>query len=821
MSFPIISGPRSWSPKRHQSAESAHASQSFRRNSHGRNLWIRDKDPQSGQSISSFTRQNRRSGPSLPRYKNNTTFESSLASKWNSKMKKRGSDARKLAGGVTPRDGRSSKKSKPYLPKSNSPQSTLQKTSLSPRSAGSAVMRRVISQRSRLAAKVRVNGKLEHQRSGNATVQRGIEYSNGQIDLPNELFAGGFGGLDGDFIPCWNQTAERAIRRGASPLHSDSQVDRLVKRPEVASVASGATSEVKSTKTPSPSDDIGYRETSLPNSPWFTPPPPSFPLLSLDTFTLHLHRELLILSTFTASTPAEARARSDAVSRLDTVVRRRFKGAARVQVFGSVATGLEVVASDVDTVVMVGGETAVKGELSLSDRGCLTTRKRKRQGSSDSQYDLSEIIDISDSDYESDSTSQATKQLTQGAQSKQLSRISHALRTEQTAHARWERDRLCDNGHKRQKIALKESRQRSGRISGRQLEEDNDAMSGEPVLTAMQTSINLITRARVPVLKYVDAVSGYEVDTTYQRFEGLRTAKWAKKLVESDWRIRPLVVAVKEILRARQLGEVFSGGLGGYALLCMVLGFLRLQHIFYPLNDTELNRPLSTNVPLYPAHPSDDLGLLFTRFLLFFGPTHIARSEGSPTWQFDTAVLCPGRTQEEARVCSKSEMRGVMEGSAGEWRAWKLSIQVNAVLRYDTPFSLTMATQDPFNPANDITRGTTRVNSIRDAFGDAYLTARKRVEWLSGRDMGARKRKQFSGRDSPSLLEDSVEIPLNSTAMRRRRRIQQIYGKAIDRIAPFSMLSQKVDTGQFRTTEVARHKFETLDSQHTEHVTYM
>jgi non-canonical poly(A) RNA polymerase PAPD5/7 len=87
--------------------------------------------------------------------------------------------------------------------------------------------------------------------------------------------------------------------------------------------------------------------------------------------------------------------------------------------------------------------------------------------------------------------------------------------------------------------------------------------------------IQVIARARVPIAKYTDAASGLAIDAALDGGSGgppaaAAAAAWLRALPA----LRPLLTVLKTVLHQRELAEVYTGGLGSYALLVMVAAFL-------------------------------------------------------------------------------------------------------------------------------------------------------------------------------------------------------------------------------------------------------
>ncbi|TPX48283.1 hypothetical protein SeMB42_g02676 [Synchytrium endobioticum] len=89
------------------------------------------------------------------------------------------------------------------------------------------------------------------------------------------------------------------------------------------------------------------------------------------------------------------------------------------------------------------------------------------------------------------------------------------------------------------------------------------------------TETSLILTAKVPIIKFTDALTGLSVDVSLNE-PILRDADWAAQTNKEDFRILPLVLVLKLLLRNLRLGNPSEGGLAGFALNNMVVAFLRL-----------------------------------------------------------------------------------------------------------------------------------------------------------------------------------------------------------------------------------------------------
>lgn len=94
---------------------------------------------------------------------------------------------------------------------------------------------------------------------------------------------------------------------------------------------------------------------------------------------------------------------------------------------------------------------------------------------------------------------------------------------------------------------------------------------------AVPYSVDAIVHARVPILKFVDRLTGLRVDLSFDNESGL-VANDTFQLWKSEYPEMPLIVSVvKQFLLIRGLSEVPTGGLGGYSVTCLVISLL--QHL--------------------------------------------------------------------------------------------------------------------------------------------------------------------------------------------------------------------------------------------------
>lgn len=186
-----------------------------------------------------------------------------------------------------------------------------------------------------------------------------------------------------------------------------------------------------------------------------------------------------------------------------------------------------------------------------------------------------------------------------------------------------------------------------------------------------------IAKAKVPIIKFVDPRTRIHIDVSFERTNGLTAAKLIIEWIRTTPGLRELVLVVKQFLASRRLNEVHTGGLGGFAIICLVYAFLKL----HPRLATSSIDPL------------ENLGVLLIEFLELygynFGYDNVALAFTTPA---------PGsKTPPQPMYIPKS---------------------ANASLLNRSMFALSI--QDPHDPLNNITRGTYNLRDIKRAFGGAF-----------------------------------------------------------------------------------------------------
>ncbi|XP_066149697.1 poly(A) RNA polymerase gld-2 homolog A-like isoform X1 [Euwallacea fornicatus] len=81
--------------------------------------------------------------------------------------------------------------------------------------------------------------------------------------------------------------------------------------------------------------------------------------------------------------------------------------------------------------------------------------------------------------------------------------------------------------------------------------------------------------ARIPILKLMDDVSGFEIDLNYNNTVGLHNTHLLYCYSQCDWRVRPLVIMVKEWAQVNRINDAKKLTVSSYSWTLMVIQYLQ------------------------------------------------------------------------------------------------------------------------------------------------------------------------------------------------------------------------------------------------------
>lgn len=196
-------------------------------------------------------------------------------------------------------------------------------------------------------------------------------------------------------------------------------------------------------------------------------------------------------------------------------------------------------------------------------------------------------------------------------------------------------------------------------------------------------SSSAVPYAKVPIVKFVDSKTNIKVDISFENDSGLRANGTFQ-----DWKIEfpvmpVIVVLIKQMLAMRDLNEVFTGGLGGFSIICLVVSMIQ--------NLSEDEYESMVNVP--------DYGKLLLKFLDFYGNDFHTPSTG--------IIMNPPGYYDKIRNPMKTQNAN----------------------------NLTII--DPNNPNNDISGGSREVHAVFEVFRKAHSQIMQRMSKIkAGKDVG-------------------------------------------------------------------------------------
>lgn len=115
---------------------------------------------------------------------------------------------------------------------------------------------------------------------------------------------------------------------------------------------------------------------------------------------------------------------------------------------------------------------------------------------------------------------------------------------------------------------------------------------------AVRGSLQPIAKAKVPIIKFVDALTGLKVDLSFNNDTGI-VANNTFHEWKAQYPSMPILVSlIKQYLLIRGLNDVAFGGLGGFSTICLVTSLIQHQ---------------------LPTGPIPNLGQLLLSFFYFYG----------------------------------------------------------------------------------------------------------------------------------------------------------------------------------------------------------
>ncbi|KAK0671868.1 putative Poly(A) RNA polymerase protein [Cercophora samala] len=94
---------------------------------------------------------------------------------------------------------------------------------------------------------------------------------------------------------------------------------------------------------------------------------------------------------------------------------------------------------------------------------------------------------------------------------------------------------------------------------------------------AWEDDIEVITRAKVPLTKFVDQKTGLKVDISFENSTGITAIETFLAWKDMYPGMPALVTLIKHFLLMRGLNEPVNGGIGGFSVICLVVSMLQMM----------------------------------------------------------------------------------------------------------------------------------------------------------------------------------------------------------------------------------------------------
>ncbi|KAL7421338.1 hypothetical protein Q5752_004223 [Cryptotrichosporon argae] len=202
------------------------------------------------------------------------------------------------------------------------------------------------------------------------------------------------------------------------------------------------------------------------------------------------------------------------------------------------------------------------------------------------------------------------------------------------------------------------------------------ALAREMRIARITDTVAVIARAKVPIIKFVTLEGRLNVDISMGQANGVSAGRIVNHYLDTLAGARELIMVVKAFLSQRSMNEVFTGGLGSYSVICMVISFMQVH----------------PKVRRGEIDPAANLGTLLIEFFELYGRN----------FNYDTVGICIRR--------GGSYYTKQSRGWADAGRQ---------------PFLLSI--EDPQDADNDISRSSFGIRQVKLTLAGAYDLLQARV----------------------------------------------------------------------------------------------
>ncbi|KAI0986393.1 hypothetical protein GJ496_002836 [Pomphorhynchus laevis] len=151
-----------------------------------------------------------------------------------------------------------------------------------------------------------------------------------------------------------------------------------------------------------------------------------------------------------------------------------------------------------------------------------------------------------------------------------------------------------------------------------------------------------VIRAKVPILRFTDRISGLSVDLNLNNPAGIQNTRLIKAFSTKDIRVQPLGIVIKLWAKSNKINDASQQTLSSYSLIMMTLHFL--QYVCNPPVIPVLDVDDDTTwLNDWDSANHEPLGVLFVKFLRYY----------SETFNYDRSVISVRLGQVLSRVPNK------------------------------------------------------------------------------------------------------------------------------------------------------------------------
>ncbi|KAE8214078.1 hypothetical protein CF327_g2486 [Tilletia walkeri] len=183
-----------------------------------------------------------------------------------------------------------------------------------------------------------------------------------------------------------------------------------------------------------------------------------------------------------------------------------------------------------------------------------------------------------------------------------------------------------------------------------------------------QGNVQVIAKAKVPIIKFICAYGDYKVDISVNQGNGLTAADYICDNLVQQPAIRPIVMVIKQLLSSRNLSEVYLGGLGSYSVILTAISFMQMH----------------PRIQRCEIDPARNLGVLLLEYLELYGKR----------FAYDELGI---------------SIRGKGSYFNKAMRGWT-----------DQRGGLKICIEDPLDPTNDVAAGSFNFYEVRSAWAGGF-----------------------------------------------------------------------------------------------------